>query len=70
MAPPVVVGVDGGRSALAAVDHDAAEAVRRGLALRIMHADGWCVPPRCDIQAVEGAPDDAGAARPGPVLRW
>ncbi|MEV5753895.1 universal stress protein [Actinoallomurus sp. NPDC052308] len=52
MREPIVVGVDGSRQALCAVDWAAAEAGRRGLPLRIVHiATGW---ERGDIPAYRG----------------
>jgi nucleotide-binding universal stress UspA family protein len=44
---PVVVGFDGSAAALSAVHYGAREALRRGCALRIVHAFGWPVilPP-------------------------
>jgi nucleotide-binding universal stress UspA family protein len=47
MSTPVVVGFDGSTVALSAVHYGAREALRRGCALRIVHAFGWPVilPP-------------------------
>lgn len=48
MAQPVVVGVDGSRSSLEAVEAAAQEAALRGARLRMVHAFGWPsihVPP-------------------------
>lgn len=56
----VVVGVDGGRCALTAVGVAAAEAAGRGAALKIVHADGWTVPPVYDLPALGRTPEDPG----------
>lgn len=56
MALPLVVGVDGSDSSLLAVDWAVAEAARRGLPLRLLHASLW--------ERYEGAVSPEGPKRP------
>jgi nucleotide-binding universal stress UspA family protein len=55
---PVVVGVDGSRCALDAVDWAAAEAATRSLPLLVVHAYPW--PPPTDAFGAAGGTGDCG----------
>ncbi|WP_437074829.1 universal stress protein [Streptomyces sp. enrichment culture] len=65
MSDPVIVGVDGSTSSLAAVDVAASEALLRGAPLRIVHAFGRpsAHPPSL------AAPRGAGGSGPEPMVR-
>ncbi|MGW4499962.1 universal stress protein [Micromonospora sp. NPDC004336] len=57
---PVVVGVDGSAAALDAVRMAAREAAQRQRPLRVVHAFIWPLIPNAPLEAVPGAPADAG----------
>ncbi|SCL46489.1 Nucleotide-binding universal stress protein, UspA family [Micromonospora citrea] len=57
---PVVVGVDGSAAALDAVRVAAREAAQRQRPLRVVHAFIWPLIPNAPLDAVPGAPADAG----------
>ncbi|CCK32667.1 stress-inducible protein [Streptomyces davaonensis JCM 4913] len=63
MTRPITAGFDGTEESLAALGWAAREAVRRGLALRVVHA--WRFQP---LEAVEGADPDAQAKWAGEAV--